>query len=240
MRTHPSPLSRSTLHRPEVRALLDRLHADARRDVFRFAKKIPTVATSLLQGKRLSEIVAEKGTMKDVYISVSREQGELLYLVARSIGARRIVEFGTSFGISTIYLAAAVKDNGGGVVVGTELDESKHRVATQHLAEAGLGEFADVRLGDALETLRDVPTPVDLVLLDGWKDLYMPVLDLLKPKLRRGAVVLGDNIHTFKKALAPFVERMQSGRDGFVSTTLSLADGFEFAYYEGDGEEAQG
>jgi predicted O-methyltransferase YrrM len=86
-----------------------------------------------------------------------------------------------------------------------------------------------VRLGDALETLRDVPEPVDLVFLDGWKDLYLPVLELLKPKLRPGAVVLADNIHTFKKALRPYVEYVQSGSNGFVSTTLSISDGVEYS-----------
>lgn len=234
MRVHPSPLSPSTLHRPEVRAVLDRLHAEARRDRWRFVTKAPRMAASLLRGQSFNDMVSS-GLMKDMYIPVSREQGELLYLVARSIGARRIVEFGTSFGISTLYLAAAVKDNGGGVVIGSELEPEKHRTAAANLAEAGLGDIAEVRLGDALETLRDVPSPVDLLLLDGWKDLYLPVLDLIKPKLRRGALVLADNIHLFKRTLAPYVEHMQSGRNGFVSTTLSIADGFEFSYHQGEG-----
>ncbi len=102
-----------------------------------------------------------------------------------------------------------------------------------HLEEAGLGDIADVRLGDALETLREVPEPIDLVLIDGWKDLYLPVLELLKPRLRPGAVVLGDNIYTFKKSLQPYVDYVQSGENGFVSTTLQLSDGFEYSVYEG-------
>ncbi|MEZ4293370.1 MAG: class I SAM-dependent methyltransferase [Polyangiaceae bacterium] len=135
---------------------------------------------------------------------------------------------------STTYLAAAVADNGGGKVIGTELEPTKHAVATENLAAAGFRDIAEVRLGDALETLRDLPGPVDMVLLDGWKELYMPVLMLLKPKLRRGSIVLADNIYTFKKALRPFVDYLQSGANGFQSTTLSIADGFEYAYYEGD------
>ena len=113
-----------------------------------------------------------------------------------------MVEFGTSFGISTIYLAAAVRDNGGGMVIGTELEPSKHDRAVAHLQEAGLGEVAEVRLGDALATLKEVPEPLDLVFLDGWKDLYVPVLELLKPKLRPGAVVLGDKLHLQEVAAA--------------------------------------
>ena len=112
-------------------------------------------------------------------------QGRFLYLVARSLGAKRIVEFGTSFGISTLYAAAAARDEGG-QVIGSELEPSKQRAATAHLAEAGLASFAEVRLGDARETLRDVPGPIDLVLLDGWKELYLPMLQMLAPKLRPG------------------------------------------------------
>jgi predicted O-methyltransferase YrrM len=91
-------------------------------------------------------------SMKGCYIPVSREQGELLYLTARAIGARHVVEFGTSFGISTVYLAAAVCDNGGGLVIGSEIEPAKHRQAEANLAEAGLAEVSDVRLGDALES----------------------------------------------------------------------------------------
>ena len=87
-----------------------------------------------------------------------------------------------------------------------------------------------MRLGDARETLRDVPGPIDLVLLDGWKELYLPMLKfLLAPKLRPGAVVLADNIKTFRRALAPYVNYVQSGRNGFASVTLPLADGFEYS-----------
>lgn len=117
--------------------------------------------------------------------------------------------------------------------MGSEIEPAKHAQAEAHLEEAALAEVVDVRLGDALETLRDVPEPVDLVLLDGWKDLYIPIIELLTPRLRRGAVVLADNIFTFRKTLRPYVERMQSGAHGFHSTTLHLADGFEYSVYLG-------
>jgi predicted O-methyltransferase YrrM len=222
----------SSLHRPEVRALLDRLHREARGDLLRAPSKIPALARGMMQGKSLTEIFMA-GAAKDLFLTISPEQGRFLYLVGRTVGARRVVEFGTSFGVSTIYLSAAVADNGGGQVIGSELEPGKHAVVTRNLAEAGFGGIAEVRLGDALETLRDVPGPVDMVLLDGWKDLYMPVLELLTPKLRKGAVVLSDNIFTFKKALKPFVEYLQSGKNGFQSTTLRISDGFEYSVYVG-------
>ncbi len=90
-----------------------------------------------------------------------------------------------------------------------------------------------MRLGDALETLRELPGPIDMLLLDGWKDLYLPVLELVTPHLRPGAVVLADNIFTFRKSLRPYVERVQSGLHGFVSTTLHVSDGFEYSVYVG-------
>ena len=222
----------SSLRAPEVARTLDRLHRRARTDLLRIALVAPFVVPDFFGLRRVDDDRLSR-RMRSTYLPVSRSQGQMLYLVARSIDARRIVEFGTSFGISTLYLAAAVKDNGGGVVIGSELDASKHRKAREHLREAGLDAFADVRLGDAVKTLADVDAPVDMVLLDGWKDSYLPVLELLQPKLRPRAVVLADNIFTFKKALRPYVEYVQSGTNGFVSSTLDIADGFELSVFTG-------
>jgi predicted O-methyltransferase YrrM len=219
----------SSLRDEAVRRVLDRLHSAARGDWLRMPLLLPRLAAGWLRGRGFD---LTPGEMKDFYIPVSRQQGEFLYLTARAIGARRVVEFGTSFGVSTLYLAAGVRDAGGGVVVGTELEPSKHARAVAHM-EAGLDDVTDIRLGDALQTLREVPEPLDLVLLDGWKDLYLPVLELLTPRLRPGAVVLADNIYTFRKALRPYVEYVQSGRNGFESVTLSISDGFEYSYYVG-------
>jgi predicted O-methyltransferase YrrM len=221
-----------SLRDPRVRAVLDRLHRAARMDTLRFIHLAPRVVSGLLRRKTFAESVTPEA-MKDCYIPVSRDQGRFLYLTARALGARRIVEFGTSFGISTIYLAAAVRDNGGGMVIGTELEPSKHERAVAHIGEAGLGDAVEVRLGDAVETLKEVPEPLDLVFLDGWKDLYMPVLELLKPKLRPGAVVLADNIFTFRKSLRPYVDYVQSGENGFESITLRISDGTEYSCYFG-------
>src|SRR5262245_15349772 len=220
----PSP---SSLDDPKVKAVLDRLHAEARGDLFRMLGRAPTFLRSVL-GKSLPAAEMSR-RFKDVYIPLSPPQGKLLYLVARSLDARRIVEFGTSFGISTLYAAAAARDNGLGRVIGSELEPGKRAKAIAHLDEAGLGGVAEVRLGDALQTLRDIPPPVDLVLLDGWKDLYLEMIELLAPKLRPGAVVLADNVRTFKRALAPYLDYVQSGKNGFQSVTLPFPSGFEYS-----------
>jgi predicted O-methyltransferase YrrM len=115
-------------------------------------------------------------------------------MLGRSLEARSIVEFGTSFGISTLHLAAALKDNGGGRVIGTEFEPSKVTRARENVAAGGLAEFVEIRAGDALETLsRDLPETIDLVLLDGAKTLYARVLALLAPRLRSGAMIVADN-----------------------------------------------
>ncbi|MEX2206869.1 MAG: class I SAM-dependent methyltransferase [Myxococcota bacterium] len=218
----------SSLDDPRVRTTLDGLHDAARGDVFRMLGRLPSLARSFLGGKPPEPAVLSE-RMKDVYIPLSPAQGRFLYLVARSLSARRIVEFGTSFGISTIYAAAAARDNGNGRVIGSELEPGKHKQALANLDAAGLAGHAEVRLGDALQTLRDVAPPVDLVLLDGWKELYLPMLELLAPKLRPGAVVLADNVRTFKRSLAPYLAYVQSGKSGFQSVTLPFPSGFEFS-----------
>ncbi|UCE85028.1 MAG: class I SAM-dependent methyltransferase [Deltaproteobacteria bacterium] len=222
----------NALRAEPTRSVLDRLHAEARGDRLRFLKLAPRILAGLARGRSFFEIATPE-SMKGCYIPVSREQGELLYLTARALRARTVVEFGTSFGISTIYLASALRDNGGGIVIGSEIEPSKCTRATANLEASGLAGYADVRLGDALETLRELPEPVDLLLLDGWKDLYLPVLELVRPRLRPGAVVLADNIFTFRKALRPYVEYVQSGANGFESTTLRISDGFEYSVYIG-------
>lgn len=213
-----------------VRAVLDRLHRDARRDARRLVPHLPRAGVAWLrQGPAAARAALAPG-LAGAYLAVSPAQGRFLYLLARALNARQIVEFGTSYGVSTLYLAAAVHDNFGGRVIGTEFDAGKQARALAHLREAGLARFAEVRLGDARETLaRDLPASVDLVLLDGWKEQYGAVLDLLAPRLRPGAVVLSDNVFTFRRTLAPFVARLQGGEAGFHSSTLPFRSGLEFS-----------
>jgi predicted O-methyltransferase YrrM len=215
-----------------ARGKLDELHTAAKGDRWRFVAMSPKLLMGLLKGKALMEMISSD-VMSECFIPISPEQGEFLYVTVRALGARNIVEFGTSFGISTIYLAAALKDSDSGCVISTELEPNKCRTAQKNLEEAGVAEFAEVRAGDAMETLKGLSEPVDLVLLDGWKDLYLPVLELIKPNLRPGSVVLADNIFTFRKALRPYVDYMQSGQNGFSSTTLDIGEGFEYSVYLG-------
>lgn len=131
---------------------------------------------------------------RDVHLAVSRETAQLLYMLARAMGATAVVEFGTSFGISTLHLAAALRDNGGGHLITSEFEPSKVEQAAANFRAAGLQDLIDLRAGDALETLAvDLPQTIDLVLLDGAKQLYPRILALLEPRLRPGALVVADN-----------------------------------------------
>ncbi len=153
--------------------------------------------------------------LKDLWLPVSRETGVLLYILARSTNARTIIEFGTSFGISTLHLAAALRDNAGGRLITTEFEPSKVARAREHLTEGGLADLVEIREGDALETLSvDLPATVDFLLLDGAKALYGDVLDRVQSRLRPGALIVADNAD-----LSPdYLERVRSPDAGYLST----------------------
>jgi predicted O-methyltransferase YrrM len=219
-----------SLDDPKVQSVLAHLHHESRSlsEGVRILREFSNYFVDKALRRRIS-VQEEAARLKDTYISLSAKQGKFAYLVARGVSASRIVEFGTSFGISTIYLAAAVRDNGGGTVIGTEIEPTKVVAARANLEAAGLGEYAEVREGDARETLQNPGGPVDMVLLDGFKELYLPILKLLTPYLRPGAVVLGDNIFTFRIALAPYVAYVANPANGFSSVTLFLGDGTEYS-----------
>lgn len=156
--------------------------------------------------------------LKAFPLAVSRETGALLYMLARSSGAKTIVEFGTSFGISTLHLAAALRDNwgtgGGGRLITTEFEPSKAERAQEHFVAGGVDDLIEIRLGDALQTLAvDLPETIDLVLLDGAKALYPEVLALLESRLRPGALIIADNAD-----YAPdYMARVRSTENGYLS-----------------------
>ena len=219
-----------TLNDPRVKGVLDRLHREARWEEVRFGYRLLPYLAEKLTGRRPS-FTDQYRRMADLSIPVSPEQGVFAYLAARSVGARRIVEFGTSFGVSTIYLASAVRDNGGGIVIGSEFIESKAERARRNIEATGLSGYVEVRVGDAMEPLADPGGEIDLLLIDGSKDMYLQMLKMLAPHLRQGAVVLADNVLSpfIKKTLAGYVAYMQDSRHGFVSVTVPFPSGFEYS-----------
>lgn len=172
--------------------------------------------------------------VRDKFVALDPEKCDLCYVLCRSIKARRVVEFGTSFGVSTIYLAAAVRDNvrdfgGEGVVIGTEIEPTKAVVANTNIADAGLGKFVDVRVGDARETLRNTGGPVDFLLLDSWIPLVRPVIDAVAPQLRQGAIVVCDNVEMYEREYGDYTSFVRNPKNGFRSVLLSHEGGLEIS-----------
>jgi len=207
----------TTLTTAPLAPLLDRLFAEAD------AATSPAMAAMtaddrerLLRSK--TDYLDLYGRLKDLWLPVSRETGRALYMLARATGARTIVEFGTSFGLSTLFLAAALRDNGGGRLITTEFEPGKVARAREHLREAGLDDLVELRAGDALETLgRDLPDSIDLLLLDGAKSLYADVLQRVGDRLRPGALILADNAD-----LSPdYLETVRTATDAYLSTPFA-------------------
>jgi predicted O-methyltransferase YrrM len=160
--------------------------------------------------------------LSNFYLPVTPEAGRLLYALVRATRPGTVVEFGMSLGISAIHLAAAVRDNGSGRVVTTELSAAKVVKAKQTFAETGLDDVITVREGDALTTLADLDGPVEFVLLDGWKELYQPVIKLLEPRLTAGALIVADN--TSMDDTKPYLDYVRDPGNGYVSVNFLARD----------------
>ena len=210
----------TTLTTAPLAPLLDRLFEEA--DA---ASPMTTSTVATLSPEERARLMRSKtdyldfyGRLKDLPLAVSRETGALLYMLARSCDARTIVEFGTSFGISTLYLAAALRDNGGGVLITSEFEPSKVTRARGNLTAGGVIDLVEIREGDALETLSvDLPETIDLLLLDGAKALYPEILGLVESRLRPGALIVADNADYSPEYLA----RVRSPEAGYMSTPFA-------------------
>jgi predicted O-methyltransferase YrrM len=218
----------ATISDQRARSVLTRLHAEADREgpglVLRFLDVAPRVLLKrALPWERLER------RLDDRFVCLDRTQGVFSHLLARALGARRVVEFGTSFGVSTIYLALAVRENGGGTVIGTEMVPAKARRAREHLREAGLEDLVEIREGDARDTLSAVPGPVDLFLNDGFPRAALDVLRLVAPQMRDGAVVVTDNVGLFPADYAGYVAWIRDPANGFVSAPLRMNEGTEMS-----------
>lgn len=215
---------------PRTAGVLRRLHGAADRQtpalMAHYLPKLP----ALLRGRAVEFTTEQMRTFyADKYIALERPQAAFCYAQVRALGARRVVEFGTSFGISTLWLAAAVRDNGGGTVIGTELVAEKAEQARRHVQEAGLEAFVEIRTGDALETLRDLDGPVDFLLNDGFPNHALDVLTLVAPRLRTGAVVITDNVGTMRGNYADYLAWLRDPGNGFASIRVPFKSGTEMS-----------
>jgi predicted O-methyltransferase YrrM len=205
----------TTLHDQRVAAALDRMYAETREQMPRLRDMRDELSTARTARERAD-------AMSGFYIPVTPEAGRLLYSLARATRPATIVEFGMSLGISALHLASAVRDNGSGRVVTTELSTDKIAAAKRTFAETGLDDLITILEGDALSTLADLDGPVGLVLLDGWKELYLPVLKLLESRLPPGALVVADN--TEMADTRHYLDYVRDPENGYVSVNFAARE----------------
>ena len=217
----------STLASPAVSAVLDRLFAAADRDdpaAFQRARDAIARLGQPPGNRERAEL------MRDVYMPITPEVGQLLYILTRSRRPQIVVEFGTSYGISGIHFAAALQDAGRGRLVTTELDAIKAGRAQENFRAAGLADLIEIRIGDAFETLKaGIEGGIDVLLLDGWKPLYLPMLKFLEPRLAPGALVIADDLAVAPEALASYVGYVRAAGSGYVSVEVPLGDRLEIS-----------
>ena len=220
-----------------IDALLDRLYAQhAAQDEAVGHYFMARASEGSLDWNRFDERTNE--FLKDKLIALERPKAEFCYAVCRALGARRVVEAGTSFGVSTLFLAAAVRDNlrqaprGSNseppIVIGTEHEPQKARIARGHFAEAGLSDLIDLREGDLRETLKNLRGPIDFALIDIWTPMARPALELIAPHLREGAVVISDNTQQFLDAYREYFDFIGEPSNGLRTMTLPFEGGLEF------------
>jgi predicted O-methyltransferase YrrM len=217
----------NTLQDRRVATELDRMYTESKNQMSKLRE---------MQGELGRPMTTQERTeaMSEFYIPVTPEAGRLLYSLVRATRPTTVVEFGMSFGISAVHLAAAVRDNGNGRVVTTELSDTKIAAAKQTFAATGLDDVITILEGDALSTLTALDEPVDFVLLDGWKDLYLPVMKLLEPHLSAGVLVVADNASA--PDMKPYLDYVRNPDNGYVSFNFLVreSDSMEVSCRTGD------
>jgi len=166
----------------QIKNTIAELYKDSRNDHLRIIKG---AAKSIFRPLQPADL-------KNVYLAISEQQGTDLVALIKNNAIKHIVEFGTSFGISTLFLAQGALETGGNIIT-TELIESKAQSAIRNFERAGVDDIIEVKVGDAMETLKDHNEPIDLLLLDGWKNLYLPLFRLLEPNFHSNTIIYVDN-----------------------------------------------
>jgi len=220
----------SVIHDPSLARLLADLHtrSDAQLEELRVFEQGRATQPHPLSDEEIKRFRSDK------LVALDRDKAEFCYQLCRATGARRIVEVGTSYGVSTLYLAAALRDTlaesgGHGLVIGTEYELQKVAAAQAHFEMAGLSRYIELRQGDLCETLRDIEAPVDLLLVDIWIEMARPALELVAPRLRPGAVVICDNTEVHRNEYSDYFAFLDNPANGFQTMTLPFRGGLEMS-----------
>ncbi|ATB32626.1 O-methyltransferase [Melittangium boletus] len=166
-----------------------------------------------------------------VLLAVGPDTGKLLNILARSLRAPNMLEIGTSYGYSGIWLAEAAQATGGRLTT-LELQDYKTAYAREMAEKAGLADRIDFKVGDALQLIAELPSGIDFVLLDLWKDLYEPCLEAFYPKLNPGAIIVADNMLRPGGEEVKRYGRAVRAKPGMTSILLPVGSGLEISRFE--------
>lgn len=217
---------------PALKNLLERLHMQSEAQTPALMAFVQDHGFRSVSGTD-ADVAKGRAFWADKMVALEPIKARFCYSLCRALNAKRIVECGTSFGVSTLYLAAAIRDNGGATVIATEYEPAKAAIARGHFAQAGLSEFVDLREGDLRETLKRIEGPVDFLLMDIWTPLARPAIELLGPHLRKGAVVIADNTDTYRIAYGEYFAYINDPANGFSTMTLPFDGGLEMSVKTG-------
>ncbi len=216
-----------SLSTPEVAGLLERLFNASEAGDPQLLAQIQKEADTRFAGQRYAPELAP--LFDQAYLPVPPEVGRFLYLLTRAARPKCIVEVGTSFGVSAVHFACALKDNGVGRLISIELSRKKANAAAANVAALGLAEFVEIRCGDAFEMLAGFESRIDLLFLDGWKDSYLPLLKMLEPSLTAGSLVIADDIRLFPERLASYLAYVREPANDYRSIEMPIGDGVEMS-----------
>ncbi|CAK7232388.1 hypothetical protein SCUCBS95973_008243 [Sporothrix curviconia] len=211
-----------------IRSLLARLHAESKAQEANISREDYNNRASM------------HDVMRDKFIALDEDKAHYIYQLLRATGATSIVEAGTSFGVSTIYLTLAALANAKAaangkkaLVVATEHEPTKAARAREHWKECGdnVVQAIDLRVGDLRETLKTDLKEVDFLLLDIWTPMALPTLKLVQPHLRHGALIIADNTVMAADSYTEFLNYIRAPGSGFIDTTVPFEGGLELMVY---------
>jgi predicted O-methyltransferase YrrM len=232
--TSPTTVLLQRLHEESRSEIVARARAQfhgSNEDFLSLAEEYDAIAPRLrgrfLETFGLSSDDFDSSESSPLSLAVSPETGVFLRNMVLSQQPARILELGSSCGVSTLYFAEALRTLGRGVVVATERDALKCTRLRDHVGTAGLDAYVDVREGDIFETVAELDGTFDMVFIDVWADAYLKVFKEIERLLRPGAVVLADNMYTAEDAVQPY-KRYLADDPRFSTTTLDFESGIEF------------
>lgn len=187
----------------------------------------PRVRGKFLREHGLSSEDSDSSQGTALSLSVSPEMGSFLRNMVLAHRPNRVLELGSSYGVSTLYFADALNRLGEGTVVATELDAVKCSCIRDHVEAVGLASYVELREGDVFQTVSELDGVFDLVFIDIWASGYLEAFRKIERLLRPGSIVLADNMYTAEDAVQPF-KRYLDANPSLSSTTLDFESGVEF------------